>query len=166
MTFETQLDAKVYARNRVAQKINELAPALIAALTPFVGQKVMKIGGMVQKVQAIVDSILPANGPGAEFHIYRYGSDYSLTWTVKLDAFYKQGNPRFADYTPHISVEESFYVGHLQGAILEKMYENTPRRTDYTVHEVKAARLALEAAKAAVSKAQSALCPFDEFDRA
>jgi hypothetical protein len=60
----------------------------------------------------------------------------------------------------------SAYVGELDGYNLAKVLEpQKPRRTDYTVEEIKYARVRLRNARDVVSSIESELGSFGEYDQ-
>ena len=148
---KNKLAAKVFAVNAVNAEINRIAPLFLEAFRPLVGQKIMKVGGVMEKFAKLI----PARSPSIH-HFYRNPSDYTLSFTVK-DCQSLEGYGC-------VYYEGTFYVGDVPNGVLSKLYEFTPLRTDYTEAEILEARAEVEAAKNSVLTAQHKLFSFGEYD--
>ena len=148
------LAAKVAAFNSAHKEANRLVPLVLAALAPFVGQKVMKAtGGMMQKVK----EALPEMPNTVPLSIWlRDSHGYSLILNVKACQSYGDHFCTYAEACP--------YVAELKDGILSKLYDFTPYRTDFTAGEVLEKRETLAKAKQAARDAESALYPFGEYE--
>jgi hypothetical protein len=153
--MKTTLEAKVEARNLVAVEHNRLLPLLAAAFAPLVGQKILKVDGTLLEKYKNIAPLAPFFTK--ELSIYRLSSSYSLAFVVKACVLCDRGG--------YVYDEATVYVGELDGAVLKALIAPQPLPTGYTVEKVLEARKALEAAKAAFSKAESAVWPFGSYDR-
>ncbi len=149
------LAAKVAAVNAANAYANELRPALVAALVPFIGSKVLKVTGeLLEKVKAA----LPDFSHTVSFSIYRHRSNYSLAWTVKTCELYGEHSCIYHETTVYVCDLDNGVAKPLTGTV-------STFRTDYTEREVFDLRAACSAAKQAARTAESALFPFGEYDR-
>jgi hypothetical protein len=158
--FDTILEARVDARNRVNAEANRLGPLLVAAFTPLVGQKIMKADGIMEKFKHIIP--VPLQG----FDLFRPSSKYTLQFTVRTTGWYKHPTPGYGNSV--VYEEESIYIGEWQnngGLVLEKVYSFDPRRTDWTPEIVRNLRRARLEAESAMRHAESHLGPFGNYDR-
>lgn len=162
--FDSHLEAKVDARNRLNAKLNELHPILLARFRPLVGQKIMKVGGFMEKFKH-----LPPPTLDGDFHITRYPSDYTLSFTVRTDSLYR--STYGGDHCCACYQEDTITIGEFldnQGFVLKTVLDDANlhvRRTDYTADWVRDKRRNVKLADAALSAAKSALGPFEEYDR-
>lgn len=149
------LEARVRGVNAANHYANLLYPKLLSVFGNFVGEKIEKVGGgLLQKVQNGVNTLgLPKT---VKLSVYRHASSYSLVYVVKTCETVDGG----AYYH-----ETSVYVGEMANGVLTKILPAPTFKTDYKAEDVKAARLAYEAAKKAAGVAHSAMFPFGEYDR-
>lgn len=158
--YRTELEAKVAVVNKVRAEVNRLTPLVIADFTPLVGQKIMKSCGLMAKFE----HLKPASN--AKFQVFRNGSDYTLSFTIKSDSLFEKEN-EFANTGHHYQSsfyhEETIYIGELNGPILVSIMKFEPLKCDYTVDEVKKARIKVEEAEDAFSNAKSTLSPFSRY---
>lgn len=147
-----RLSAKVRAQNKVNQIAAQHAPAFLAALAPFVGQKIYKADG---EFTAKVKAALPKGTDG-----YFNSSNYSLSRVFRLsEPVIGQSGSEY--------MQATVYFGKVDNGILVELwpFKAEDFRTDYNVEEIVQAREELRAAQAAVSRAQGKLQVFGEFDR-
>ena len=153
------LAAKVAAVNAANAHANYLAPLLTAALAPFMGQQVDKVGGgLLEKVKRALP-ILSVSVDSPALQVYRDPSNYSLRFTVKTCELY--GEHSCVYHEAHLT------LARLRNGVAEQWSDTPPAllRTDYTEAEVLTLRKALDDARKAFSDAECALCPFGSFDR-
>ncbi len=152
-TPEARLKAHVDAVNECNRLIKLNAPAILEALRPFIGQKVIKAtnGELLKKVKAT----MPRH---ADFWIQC--NAYSIIMQVKTC---------FSAGDHAIYHSASVYVGKVgyTGGVLESLYDFTPSqyRTGWTPEEVTKLRETLRAAKENVTRANAALFSFGETTR-
>ncbi len=157
-----KLEARVKAVNKANAYALELYNTLVPIFEPLVGTQILKVDGtLMQKVK----NKLPELPNTAWLSVHRMSSSYSLTYVVKVTEYVKSEIAHHSDH--HISSETYVQIGELKDGTLEKMAAacNSRGRTDYTAEEVEAKRAAYVEAKKALDAAQSALCPFDQYDR-
>jgi len=163
--FDTQLEAKVDARNRLNDAANNILPLLIANFTPLVGQKIMKASGLMEKYKGLVPTTFAPTGDPPEVQILLNPSNYTFSFRLKTESFYKHHNPAYGNCVHY--EEEILYVGEFHnngGLILEKMCAFQPRKTDYNVEDVRAARLAANRAEQLARDTDAACHPFGRYD--
>ena len=151
--MKTQLQAKIEARNIVNAEHNRLLPLLRAAFAPLVGKKVLKVDGTL--LGTLKDIMPPLSK--AILNSYKLDSRYSLAFVVRA-CVSDLGNVCAYD-------EATVYVGNVNGNILESLIDPQPRPVGFTEQQVLDARKAVNVAKEALSKAQSDLAGFGEYDR-
>ncbi len=144
------LPAHVKAVNRAHTIANHLQPLLQAAVKPWIGKQIYKIdGSLFAKFEKSLDGLLPND---SKVITYRYRSEYSLMWIVKVSE--PTGDCGCLYY------EASMYIGKVSKGVLESLCDLHHYREDFTVEEVQARRNAYEAAKKALLAATSDLYPF------
>jgi hypothetical protein len=157
--YPTALEAKVGARNEANAMANRLSGAIFDAIRPFVGTKAFIQGTAIsQKLRKVLPEL--PNTVEASAH-YSTGHGYSFVVSFKTSTMYpdRTGEHCLASYA-----EETVYLADIDGFTMKRLYDFTPRRTDYTADEVKAARAELKLAKDAVSVAQNKIYHFGEHD--
>lgn len=150
--MNNKLTAKVAARNRVAAYVKEVAPQILAALTPFVGQKVeLATGELSAKAKKALEPFL---GNKDKIQIYRGSSNYSLYFVFKTS----ESLPEYSC----IYDEVSFYVGDLSGGILTKINEFKPEnyKSDWNAAEIAQTLAAAEAKRKEAQNLESSVYPF------
>lgn len=153
---KTVLEAKVAARNLINRKTNELAPLFIEAVKPFLGKQVLLQNGALRES---FKKSLP-DIKDKELHLLvRSSSGYSLLLDLKVCETVDKGH-----YHGAIYADELVYLGELNNGILTRLHDFAPRRTDYTVEEVQAAREAFRVADKARDEAQSKLNLWGQHD--
>jgi hypothetical protein len=156
-----RLEAKVQAVNAAHAYLPKLRQDLRKALEPFVGKKVLKQGGsLTAQVEKALKGVL-SNGNGASYsepQVYRFRSEYSLTFTVKTCK--PTGDCGCLYY------ERSVDIGNLKDRVLTELdgREWITPRTDYTADEIEGKRKAAEEAREKAREAESACWPFGERD--
>ena len=145
----SKLAAKVAARNAVNADIRFVAPQYLAAMAPFVGQKIVKCDGDFTKAFL---SAMPKGGS------YWRNSGYSAAMVFIRD---EQGPGH------HQRQESVVYLGDLTNGVLVKLCPFNPNdfRIDYTSAEVEEQRRLLKIAECEVSKLKSKLNDFGTFDQ-
>ena len=151
------LSARVELVNQVRNLANNVVyPRFREAFTPFMGAKIYKAdGSLVAKAKATANDLM-GKIETRGISIYRYPSPYSLVYVIK-------GSTQVG----HIAYyhEESVYLAEIEKGVMTKWYDPPAFPCDFSVDSVLAAREALKAAKEALSKAESDLFPFGEYDR-
>ena len=159
--YETALSAKIAARNEVNTLANTSFPDAVAALQPFVGQKVCKVdGSLLAKVEKALPPALHANGNEAHTW-YSTGHGYSLVLNVETctSAKGKTNDYQIAQYA-----ESTVYLGHLQNGVLTGLCDAPSLKTDYSEDFVREARLEVEKADKAKREAESKIHYFGLYD--
>jgi hypothetical protein len=158
--YDNALQAKIAARNEVNAIANARFADAVAALQPFVGQKVCKVdGSLLAKVEK---ALTPTEGGrGGEPHTwYSTGHGYSVTLNVKVCTSARtKGDYQIAHYA-----EDTIYLGDLSNGVLTRLYDAPNRRTDYSEDFVRAARLEVEKADKAKREAESKVHYFGLYD--
>lgn len=150
---KTILAARVAAVNRANSIVNEIAPLYRGAITPFLGQKVIKANGeYLEKVK----KAFPVLPPSADAQIY---SPHLGCFVVKVSENYSDHSCVYAE--PYFY---AFYVNQ-QGIAEAARSEFVPLRTDYTVTGVTIARTHAEELEEMARKAKAECEPFGMFDR-
>lgn len=158
ITYATRLEAKVAARNQVNALALEMAPKMIEALRPFVGQKILNQGDVLS---AKVKAALPSGEYTPERHFWYTANKYAL-WANFKTCTSSPGH--YGDHHVASYAETSFLIGEMDGHTLKAVKNGQTARTDFTVEEIQKAREAFKAAQAALDSAQSALSGFGEYD--
>lgn len=155
-TFKTALAAHIAARNFINQKHNDFHPLVMAAMAPFVGQKVCKAdGSLLAKVEKCLPPIAITEGWQA---YYSTGHGYSLTLNLKA---WRQVQKAGEKYSVSCYEETALYIANLQNGILISLYSDLDkRRTDFTEAEIMQARLEVSRRKEQLSEAESKLFQF------
>ncbi len=152
---KSKLEARVAAVNKANAYAPKLHAMLTEALTPFVGQKILKVGGLVQKAKQAIDALNLPYGSG--LNVTRNSNNYSISFNI-------QACETFNDCAYYY--DTAVYVGELNNNDLAKLTPiNGTYKSDYTEAEVLAKREAFKAAEKEYDKAKSALGPFGEYDR-
>lgn len=154
--YDNALSAKIAARNEVNAIANASFADAIAALQPFVGQKVCKVdGSLLEKVKkALPDTSLDPHC------WYSTGHGYSLVLNVKvITSAATKGDYQIAHYA-----EATVYLGHLSNGVLTELYDAPSYKTDYTEDFVRAARLEAESADKVKREAESKVHYFGMYD--
>jgi hypothetical protein len=148
-----RLAARVKAVNAANAKALEVYDTLAIRFAPYVGSKIEKAdGGLVAKVVKGLPEFPYSNN----LHVYKYASNYSLVWMVKV-CEQCDGNAYYH--------EAGVYIGEMRDGVLLKLCNRPELRTDYTVSEIVANREAYEAAQKIADDAKGKLHPFGEYDR-
>jgi hypothetical protein len=157
---KTQLEAKVSARNTVNRLALEKLPAMIEALKPFVGKKIMNQGAVIS---AKLKSALPATDNTPGFQSWYEATSYSLRLNCKVGEL---SPGRFGDNMVATYAEQSFTIGEIEddGCTLKSVVNGQVARADYTVEEVLTARAEFKAAEAAKAAAEAKLYGFGKHD--
>ncbi len=148
MNHSSNLAAKVAARNKVNAEIRQSVPILLAAMRPFVGQKIEKVDGSFTRK---FKDAMPQVG-----YVW-YLSIYNVIRTFRADA----EGPRHTNYQ-----ESQVYLGKTSDGILEELYDfnDADYRIDFTEAEVYEQRRAVKVARDAMQAWQSKLFYFGEHD--
>lgn len=164
--FDTPLEAKVDARNRLNAASNNVLPLLIANFTPLVGQKIMKANGIMEKYRGLVPKLSEATGDQPGVSLALNPSNYSFSFRLNTGNWYKHRNPANG---PCIHYEEDIiYVGDFTnngGLYLFKVCEFQPHKTDYSVAEVLIKRRTADELESMFRAAESDCFPFGRNDR-
>ena len=150
------LSAKVKAVNRVNAYIAREGAAILEALKPFIGQKILlATGGVAHKVVKVLDDI-EAKAKVAGLTVYLYPSQYSFILTFK-------GHESCEGYSC-VYHEQSLYLLKLDSATgfatetFDFNSENFPH--SYTEAGIRELRAKLREAEDKVSSIKSALSNF------
>lgn len=150
---EQHLAAKVAGQNKVNTAANEYEKQLIEAFRPFVGTKILTHNGLAARVKPHIPK-----APNSVLRSWRAAGSYSLYYEMDVSESVGEYGCCYCKATA--------YVGELDGYNLKSVNEpQKPRRTDYTVEEILAKRQVLRDARDAMSKAQSELATFGEYDQ-
>ena len=155
---DAALQCKIDAENRVNTLINEHAPALIASAATLVGKPIFKADGTLRADATKVLQLPKLNHPDM---IYRHSSSYNLAFTFKTCCTIPNKVDNRSDHCAY--AETTVYVGDVTNGIMVKLEEvGAPRKTDYTLAEVRAKQAEARRLKDAYDKARSACFPFGE----
>ena len=166
-THNDALDAKVAAKNRVHRLAMATVPAMIAALQPFIGRKVLKADGTLCK--AVRDALPRDNcagkGASADQWFYHAGS-YYLHVQFEVNEC-NQGRlcrdgSRYGESWQRANV--TVCLAAIEDGVLTSTSNTETWRTDYTREEVEKNRFAFEAAQSAKEAAEYALAGFGTHD--
>lgn len=148
-----KLAAKITARNNVNFLANQTMPKILAALAPFVGQKVrLKEGGMTSKVIAVLRPFYSdARCARVWFNVRPYGLEVHFQVVV--------GGENSSTMQEH-----GCDLGRVENGILSKIYDHQPLRTDWTSLEVEKSRTDAQAAREAMHAAEFAFRHFGTHD--
>lgn len=150
---EQHLAAKVRGQNKVNAAANEYEKQLIEAFRPFVGSKILTHSGLAARVKPHIPE-----APKEVFRAWRSASNYSLYYEMDVTEQVGEHGCCYCNATA--------YVGDLDGYKLKSVGEpQKPRRTDYTVEEIREKRKALQTARDAMRKIESELATFGEYDQ-
>lgn len=150
---EQHLTAKVKGQNKVNAAANEYEKQLIEAFRPFVGSKILTHGGLAARVKPQI----PEAPKGVR--AWRSSSNYSVYYEMDVCEHFENGDGC-------CYCKATAYVGNLDGYNLQNVGEpQKPRRTDYTVEEIRDKRKALREARDAMRKIESELATFGEYDQ-
>jgi len=158
--MNNKLKARVKARNKANEYSNKLYPILAAIFASLVGQKILTApGDLTAKVKKLMPELPNTTGLSVfrDRSSYRYGSWYSLSWTVKVCEMVEGG-------CTCVYEEVTVYIGKLEGQVLSEIEKPCNGRTDYTVKEVEQWREEYKRAAREADKARCALFPFGEND--
>ena len=147
------LAARVAAVNRANSIVNEIAPLYRGAITPFLGQKVIKADGTyLEKVK----KAFPVVSPSADAQIY----------STHLGCFVVKTSENYSDHSCVYS-EPYFYAFTVnrEGVAEALQWKFEPFRTDYTVTGVTISRTHAEELEEMARKAKAECDPFGMFDR-
>lgn len=168
MSLRTDLEAQVAARNLANAEANRLAPIVREACRPFIGKKIRKADGSRTKAfSEAINAALPewkADGYATPAIWVSTARGLRVYLEVKTCVSTNSTGPGIAHYA-----EASLAIGTIENGILVSIVGTTetgePLRTNYTAEGVKAARAAVDEAEQALRDAQSALAPFNRYDR-
>lgn len=162
-TFKTALAAHIEARNFINKKHNDFHPLAMAAMAPFVGQKICKAdGSLLAKVEKCLADFVPLVLTEGWQAYYSTGHGYNLTLNLKA---WRQVQKAGEKYSVSCYEETALYIAHLQNGILTSLYSDLDkRRTDFTEAEIAKARLEVDKRKEQLREAQSKLAQFGEYD--
>lgn len=154
----TKLECKILTRNRVNQMVKETALAMITAVKPFVGKKVvLQTGDLSAKFKEVIKKFTDNSTPKKQ--IYRVRSDYSLTFCVRTSHTDELAGTFYA--------EQPFYLGELNDGVLENLQDIkyiNDFRTDYKAEDILAAREELKITEQKVREIESKLYVFGRYD--
>lgn len=158
---EQHLAAKVAGQNKVNAIANEYEKQLIKAFRPFVGTKILTHSGIAARVKPHIPEPFNTGVPmyGASLRTWRAPSTYSLYYELDVCERFENGDGC-------CYCKATAYVGEINGYDLAKVLEpQRPRRTDYTIEEIKAKRQALREARDKMRAIESDLGNFGEYDQ-
>jgi hypothetical protein len=159
MMDESELAAEVSAVNLGNAYANELYPLLRDFFTPLVGTKIVKADGSLLAKLKLPEFPVNKGRPGqhkdADITTYKYSSDHSLAWVVKVCWPITQYDCTCYDL--------KVYIGEVRDGVLKEVSARckSEGRTDYTVEEILGKVKAYEAAKKVADDALRACYPFD-----
>jgi hypothetical protein len=153
-TRQARLEAKVKAINNAHAYAVALSKLMLPAYEPLIGLDIFKADGtLLQKI----DKRLPPVPESPQISVWRDTGRYSIRYVVKA--------VEQVDHHTCTYYEISVYIAHVSGAIIEKLYDPTDLRSDYTAEEINGKREAYKQAQQLADAAKSALWPFGEEDR-
>jgi len=164
---DTVLEAKVAARNKVNALALEMAPKMIATLAPFVGKKIVnQTGGLSAKAKACLPNDNCTNGAQFWYRANNYSVDacFKVCEISKGRLYGQEFNGEVSQDCIGSYAEQSITLCVVDGLNCERLGPEAHLRTDYSVAEVQAARIALRAAQNALDEARSNLSGFGEYD--
>lgn len=148
--MKTKLQAKIAGLNTVNAEANRIQAICAENFRPYVGKKVMKAGNeLLEKFKSLV--------PHTNLQMWPIRSEYSLGFNIRASVNDANGHTQYS--------ESAFYVGHIRNGILENITQHELRRTDYDEQTIIEQRKIVEAARETLRAAESALSPFETFDR-
>lgn len=144
-----QLTAKVAARNLANKTTLETVPKVLAALAPFVGQKVcLATGGLSAKLRAALEPFTLNTVPVSIW--------VSAGHVLRLHVKTCVSGEHCCSY-----MENTAYLGDLDAGNLSKLFEFSPEkdyRADFTEADVLAMREELKTARNAFERSRDRLC--------
>jgi len=154
--YRRRLEARVKAVNRAHAEANRLCALFRAHFTDLVGKKILTVdGNFMARVKQAMPELPHTDG----LMVYRYRSEYSLTFVVKTNEMI-EGEHSCLYY------EASFDVGNLDGQNLKEIDQRPCEyRTDFTAEEIADLRADYQQKQKIADAAKSALYPFGEHDR-
>lgn len=161
------LDAKVAARNRVSRLAKAQHPAMLAALAPFVGKKILNQGAtLCAKVRAeLPKDNCAGQGASADQWFYTV-STYNLRVQFQVQECAKKKLEWHSENWPR--AEASVHLAEITNGVLLKLADPATclghLREDYSAVGVLAARERLNAAQKALDAAKDELHGFGEYD--
>lgn len=163
--YDSELSAKVAARNEVNALANRSFPDAVEALRPFIGQKVCKVdGSLMEKIKKALPPTMSANGSEAHSW-YSTGHGYNLVLNVKTAACSKgKGWTQSNQYQTAHYAESTVYLAHLSNGVLTGLYDAPNFKTDYSEEFVRDARQEVERADKARRAAESKIHHFGLYD--
>ena len=148
------LQAKIQARNTANKLANDVFPAIVESLRPFVGQKICNVDGtLLQKVRDAIPKA-PNNHPNLH-SFYTTGHGYYLLLNIKVCVVLNQ-QTHYADV--------DLYVAKVSNGVLESFYDAQNFRSDYTEMEILEARNEVTNARKTLRNAESKIFFFGEHD--
>ena len=156
MNAKSETEAKVIARNRLNSQVNEIAPKILEVLKNFLNKKVI-IGGnnLSAQLTKALEPFLGWQKIYPNLQIYRNNSNHSISFVFKTS---EQVGEFSCTYQ-----EEYVYLGNLSGQTLNELGIFEPRRTNYDLNEVLAARSEIAALENQISNLSSKLTHFGRF---
>lgn len=148
------LAARIKAKNRANIKAAEIQPQLRAIAESLIGENITKKdGSLLKKYQ----NTFPAFRDG-DVRVTMSLSRYSLL-------FETYASENIEGMAASTSERATLYVAHMNNGVVERLYDETAFRTDYTVEEIQEKRRLYQEAERAKDKALSALDVFGTYDR-
>lgn len=161
---QTCLEAKVAGRNRLNAHINQLFPLVVAALTPFVGQKIFKADGSlfakIANALPPIGSVTHVPTTAQVIQSWKHSSEYSIAFGLRLTEYYHHQRRGQSSQT----TDDTVYFGEVSKGILIKLLPFHPLKTDYSAAEVISNRADYDAKETAARDAKSKLYLFGEHD--
>lgn len=162
------LAARCTARNRINLTVNLLFPALVAALKPFVGTKVLKRDNLAtEKVKAVLEKFLPerdiAQIPGG-LRWHQSLSEYHLAYNIETTQLVQSE----ADYSRSFRADHHMYLGKVRDGVLLELSDPAQHAnlwTNYSPEVIQELRETAQKAEQAFRDAESACNPFGRYDR-
>lgn len=150
-----RLANKIDAVNRVNRFANEFDVKLRAAMEPWVGKQIIKADGNL--VKRFKDSIADTITGSPTINIVRsHWSQTCADFDVKIN--YPVGDHTVDYFT--VSVR----VATVKSGILNGFHPVSMRRTDYDITVIRQIQAEIATARAALHRAEMAICPFREYD--
>jgi hypothetical protein len=142
MSVTSTLAAKVAAVNEANLFARTLYEPLEAAFRLFIGEQIITESGVIiQRLEYLLPVSYILNPYGRNINTTRRITDFSVAFVV--EAFKHVPGDGSGVTVFH---QTALNIGHLDGGILKALYALPELRSDYTVEEIEASRVAYNAA--------------------
>lgn len=132
----TKLRLKIKAQNELAKNLNQIVPRLLAAIAPFVGEKIVLASGEFSKKFKTAVSGICGHTPAVMSYLSK--SNYSVRVVVRASTWENDDNA---------SAEDSYTICELENGAIKKITTMEPLKDDWDFDFVQGKRAEAEAAK-------------------